>query len=79
MPRLLDLLDAFILSSTWEGLPNAVINAYAIGKSIVATNVGVTSWRVQEGIMEFLVPSCDSIVSAENNFEFYTTPSCGRV
>jgi glycosyltransferase involved in cell wall biosynthesis len=40
MPALFDAADAFVLSSSWEGMPLAVGEAMAMEKPIVATDVG---------------------------------------
>lgn len=40
IPEILDKVDIFVLSSLWEGLGLAVIEAAAAAKPIVATNVG---------------------------------------
>ena len=40
MPALLDAADGFVLSSAWEGMPLAVGEAMAMGKLVVATDVG---------------------------------------
>jgi glycosyltransferase involved in cell wall biosynthesis len=40
MPALLDAADGFVLASAWEGMPLVVGEAMAMGKPVVATDVG---------------------------------------
>jgi glycosyltransferase involved in cell wall biosynthesis len=40
LPALLDAADGFVLASAWEGMPLAVGEAMAMGKPVVATDVG---------------------------------------
>ena len=40
LPALLDAADGFVSSSAWEGMPLAVGEAMAMGKRVVATDVG---------------------------------------
>lgn len=54
---LLDAADGFVLSSAWEGMPLALGEAMAMGKPVVATDVG--------GVRE-LVGDCGVIVPARN-------------
>ncbi|HDL65014.1 MAG TPA: glycosyltransferase [Proteobacteria bacterium] len=51
--------DIYALSSLWEGLPLAVLEAMAMGKPVVATSVPGTEEAVNEGETGFLVPLKD--------------------
>lgn len=51
------LLDISVLSSVTEGFPNAVVEAMAAGKPVVATAVGGTLDAVGDGETGLLVPS----------------------
>lgn len=52
-------LDLVILSSLWEGLPLTPIEAFSVGKTIVATAVDGTLEIVQDGINGYLVKPRD--------------------
>jgi glycosyltransferase involved in cell wall biosynthesis len=49
-------IDLFVLSSKWEGFGLVLIEAMALGKPVVATNVGGISEIVENGTTGFLVP-----------------------
>jgi len=57
--RLMAGFDAFALSSTYEGLPIALIEAMAVGCPAVVTRVGGTPEVVADGVHGFLVPPRD--------------------
>jgi glycosyltransferase involved in cell wall biosynthesis len=57
--RLMDAFDAFALSSTYEGLPIALIEAMAAGCPAVATRVGGVPEVVADGVHGVLVPPRD--------------------
>jgi glycosyltransferase involved in cell wall biosynthesis len=62
-PAVRDLLpafDVFVLTSGYEGLPNAVMEAMAAGLPCVCTDVGGCRELVEEGVTGFLVPPGDA-------------------
>jgi len=54
------LMDVFVLPSLFEGVPNVLLEAMAMGKPIVATNVGGNADLVEDGASGFLVSARDS-------------------
>jgi glycosyltransferase involved in cell wall biosynthesis len=57
--RLAAAFDVFTLSSTYEGLPIALVEAMALGRPAVATSVGGTPEVVSDGVDGLLVPPGD--------------------
>jgi glycosyltransferase involved in cell wall biosynthesis len=51
--------DGFLMSSAWEGLPMALLEAGASGLPIVATDVGGTSDAILDGVSGRVVPAGD--------------------
>lgn len=49
-------LDLFVLASNWEGFGLVLVEAMALGKPVVATNVGGIREIVQDGQTGYLVP-----------------------
>lgn len=66
VPRLLSGIDIFVNPSLTEGLPISVMEAMAMQKPVVATDVGGTSDLINNGEDGFLIPPCDvkSLVKA---------------
>jgi glycosyltransferase involved in cell wall biosynthesis len=58
-------MDVFALSSDWEGMSNALLEAMAAGLPIVATAVGGTPDVVVDGVTGLLVPPRDSSALAK--------------
>ena len=56
IPELLSLVDIFVLPSYREGLPRSVIEAMAMKKPIVATNIRGCREEVHDGVNGLLVP-----------------------
>lgn len=60
IPRILAMLDVFVLPSLSEGLSMAILEAMIVGKPVVATRVGGNPELVLDGETGFLVPPRDS-------------------
>jgi glycosyltransferase involved in cell wall biosynthesis len=58
--EILSLFDIFVLPSRWEGLPLALIEAAALGKAIIATDIDGVREVVRDGETGLLVPPGDS-------------------
>lgn len=54
--QLMNAADAYVMSSSREGLPNVLLEAHATGLPVVATNVGGNSEIVQDGVTGLIVP-----------------------
>jgi glycosyltransferase involved in cell wall biosynthesis len=63
--RLAAAFDVFTLSSTYEGLPIALIEAMALGRPAVVTRVGGTPEVVADGANRLLVPPRDPAALAD--------------
>jgi glycosyltransferase involved in cell wall biosynthesis len=63
--QIISLFDIGVLTSTKEGLPNAVMEYMACSKPVVTTDVGGCSELVVNGETGFLVPSGDVNAFAE--------------
>lgn len=60
IPRILAVLDVFVLPSLSEGLSMAILEAMVAGKPVIATNVGGNPELVEDGQTGYLVPSQNS-------------------
>ena len=60
IPKILAVIDIFVLTSLWEGLPITVLEAMASSKPIIATNTGGIGEIIVEGKSGFLVPAGDT-------------------
>lgn len=79
IPDLLNAADAFVLSSAWEGLPNAVMEALAASLPVVATRVGGTSELVEDTKSGFLVSHKDPIALSQMMLLLMSLPLDKRV
>lgn len=65
VPDLLPMMDVFALTSNWEGLSNAIMEAMASGLPCVVTDVGGNSELVVDGETGFVVPPNDPEILAQ--------------
>lgn len=65
IPNILLQSDAFVLSSDYEGLSLAILEAMAARLPIVATTVGGNTQVVDNGVTGFLVPPRDPLLLAD--------------
>jgi glycosyltransferase involved in cell wall biosynthesis len=75
MPEVLSAFDLFVLSSHDEGMSNAILEAMAMEKPVVATDVGGTGEVVQAGRTGLLVPPKDPGALAAAIVEVLTMPA----
>jgi len=59
VPRLVRAWDAFVISSNFEGLPVALLEAMALRRPVVATAVGGIPGLIRDGVEGLLVPPRD--------------------
>jgi len=62
---LLSVMDLFVSSSLWEGLPTVILESMASRLPVVATNVSGTRELIQDGVSGWLVPPGDALSLAE--------------
>lgn len=64
-------LDLIVLSSLWEGLPLTPIEAYSVGKTVVATAVDGTVEIVRDGVDGYLIEPKNSKAIAEKVIDLF--------
>jgi len=63
-PQIFALFDVFALSSNCEGFPNVILEAMAMARPVVATNIAGVPEVVQDGVTGWLVPPGDPMTLA---------------
>ncbi|HKP54313.1 MAG TPA: glycosyltransferase [Chloroflexia bacterium] len=70
--------DLFVLSSLWEGMPLALLEAMAAGCATVSTNVGGVAQVLQDKITGLLVPPADPPALASAILRYVNEPQLKR-
>ena len=65
VPEILAAMDVFVLTTLWEGLPIALLEAMAVSLPVVATNVRGPREVVQDGETGYLAPPKEPIAIGE--------------
>jgi glycosyltransferase involved in cell wall biosynthesis len=78
MPEVLSAFDVFVLSSHDEGMSNAILEAMAMEKPVVATDVGGTGEVVRHGQSGLLVPPKDPETLAAAVSDILSQPARAR-
>ena len=78
VPQLLAALDLFVLTSRFEGLPRAALQAVAAGVPVVATDTGGIAEVIASGVSGVLVPVGDVEAAAQGILRLARDPAEGR-
>lgn len=71
-------LDVFVLTSQWEGLPRVYLEALALGRPVVGTDVDGASEVITEGLNGHLVQAGDVAGLAEKVLRLLAEPARAR-
>jgi L-malate glycosyltransferase len=78
IPDLLEAMDLLLLTSSQEGLPNAILEAMAAGRPVIATDVGGCREVVTEGVTGHLVAADSPEALARMAVSVLALPDRGR-
>ena len=57
IPTIMSAADALLLTSVYEGLPNVLIEAQALGVPVITTDAGGSREAVDDGVTGFVSPN----------------------
>lgn len=77
VPDLLAAMDVLVLTSRWEGLPIAVLEAMAAGKPVVAMDAGGVAEAVEDGVTGYVVRGRAIQTMAERVLTILRSPTFG--
>jgi len=75
--RQLGMLDVVVIPSHAEGMSNALLEAMAMGRPVVATAVGGNVDVVRDGVTGLLVPACEPAAMAGALADLLADPAMG--
>jgi glycosyltransferase involved in cell wall biosynthesis len=75
IPELLAAIDIFVMPSHWEGGPISVLEAMAMRRPIVATNVGMVPDVIRDGVTGYMVPPGDTSALTDAVRSLLTDPA----
>ncbi|MBZ0117090.1 MAG: glycosyltransferase [Sandaracinaceae bacterium] len=78
VPALLAACDAFVLSSSTEGMPNAVLEALAAGRPVVSTRVGAVPEMIEDAVTGVLCAPRDPEMLSEKMLVMMAMDAGGR-
>lgn len=78
VPEILKILDVFVLTSLWEGLPIVFLEAMAAGLPIVGTQVDGASELIEEGVNGYLLAPQDVDGMSDRIIEIVMNPEKAR-
>ncbi|MCL5960304.1 MAG: glycosyltransferase family 4 protein [Chloroflexi bacterium] len=76
--QVMSCADVVALSSLWEGLPYVLLEAMALGKPVVATDVGGNPEIVENERTGFIVPPRDEMSLAQGVLRLTEDPTAAR-
>lgn len=76
--RHLRLCDVFLQPSVWDGLPNAVLEAMACQKVVIASDAGGIPEAIRHGVEGFIVPRAELHRLGEGILEILNLPAAER-
>lgn len=72
IPELLQIIDIFVLPTLFEGMSNALMEAMAAGKPIIATDIPENKELINDNVSGILVPTKNPAAIAKNIQELIT-------
>lgn len=79
VPELMSASDGYVLSSAWEGMPMALLEAASVGLAVVATDVGGNREVLVAEQARFLVPAGDSAALSDAMERLMALPANQRL